>query len=658
LKASETKLQPVIEGTKQYVVPLFQRSYSWDVKEWDTLWDDLIEIIEEGESRSHFIGSIVTMQTQSVPEGVSKHLLIDGQQRLTTLFILLAAMRDKARSEPGTLADQIDDLLLKNRYQSDTDRYKLLPTQMDRDSFVAVMESSPEVRNDQIHKARKYFDRRLRSAQAPAIEVLRKTIVECLTVVSISLDPDDNPHLIFESLNAKGRPLSQADLIRNYFFMRIHVKKQESMYLSLWKPMQDELGQDLTEYIRHFLMRNGLIVRQGDVYLSIKQKADQLDADGVIAYLGEISKFAIYYSKLLRPDIEENSKLRGQLHRLNRMEVTVAYPFLLNLLSDREETRLSLEEFIDTLSVLENFLTRRFVCGIPTTGLNKVFPVLYSQAVQSPSLSEGVKEVLWSRNYPRDLEFRDRFVTSRLYGGGDRVDKTKLILERLEESFGHKEVVPFDTLTIEHLMPQTLTDWWRAHLGENWAVVYDTLIDTIGNLTLTAYNSPLSNMDWQSKKTILVQSHIELNSYFDSFPEWTEQSIRSRADMLAERAIRLWPYFGKSQEELATTSGSVTGRAPAAIHVFGQRIPCTTWRDVVQNTLETIAELDDEKFQLIAERFPRMLNKDATKMRTKRQLSNGTYLETHLSADSIYRFCVQATEYADMSAEDWSVEFQ
>ena len=223
MKASETKLQPIIEGTKQYVVPLFQRPYSWDVKEWEILWNDLVELCEEEQPRSHFFGSIVTTPAQSVPEGVTKYLLIDGQQRITTIFILLALLRDKARGLPGTLTNQIEDLLLMNRYQEGTDVFKLLPTQGDRESFIRIMQGQTDTHEDQITKAYKFFEKRLRSKPELSLETLRKVVVSNLMLVSIVLDRDDNPHLIFESLNYKGRSLSQADLIRNYFFMRVHV---------------------------------------------------------------------------------------------------------------------------------------------------------------------------------------------------------------------------------------------------------------------------------------------------------------------------------------------------------------------------------------------------------------------------------------------------
>src|SRR5215218_2975062 len=237
MKASETNFQPVIEGTKQYVVPLFQRAYSWDNKQWNTLWQDILSLTEEQQPRDHFIGSIVTMPTDAVPQGVSKFLLIDGQQRLTTLFILLALLRDEAKDIPeSTLAQEIEETLLMNRFKKGDDIWKLLPTHADREAFTQLLTDGSTAQETRISKAAKFFRKKLRSSQAPDLETLKKVIVRNLMLVSIVLQSDDNPHLIFESLNAKGRPLSQADLIRNYFFMRIHTADQEYLYETSWEP--------------------------------------------------------------------------------------------------------------------------------------------------------------------------------------------------------------------------------------------------------------------------------------------------------------------------------------------------------------------------------------------------------------------------------------
>ena len=369
MKASETKLQRVIEGTNQYVVPLFQRKYSWDTKEWNTLWEDLFELYEEENPRSHFIGSIVTMPTQSVPEGVAKFLLIDGQQRFTTIFILLSVLRDKARTTAsGTLADEIEQTLLKNPFKQGHDAFKLLPTQGDRESFLSVIKNEVVSTDDQIVRAYKFFERKVRASQILDLEKLKQIIVSQLILVSIVLDRDDNPHLVFESLNAKGRALSQADLIRNYFFMKIHVDEQERLYGACWTPMQDRLGENLTECIRHFLMKDGGVIKQGEIYFALKERADEKSPQQIVEYLQEITRFAEYYARLLTPSLEPSANISHQMHRLNRIEVTTAYPFLLNIYNDHTAGTVSESEFAEILRILENFMVRRFVCGVPTYG--------------------------------------------------------------------------------------------------------------------------------------------------------------------------------------------------------------------------------------------------------------------------------------------------
>lgn len=657
MKASETKLQKIVEGTNQYVVPLYQRQYSWESKQWTVLWDDLVELCEEENPRTHFIGSIVTAPTQSVPEGVAKYLLIDGQQRLTTVFILLAALRDKAKQlQLESLAPEIEQTLLRNMFKQGNDTYKLLPTQADRSAFIRIM-CGEDVEDGLIAAAYRFFGKKLRAADSIFLEKLKRVIVNHLIVVSIVLESDDNPHLIFESLNAKGLPLSQADLIRNYFFMRIHVDEQDRLYLEFWKPMQQRLGDNLTECIRHFLMKDGALVKQGEVYFALKDRAEQKTPNEVLAYLAELAEYAGYYAKLVHPQDEPSANLRDRMRRLNRIEVTVAYPFLLNVYRDYAKGEMSESGFALVLDALENFMIRRWVCSVPTYGLNKVFPPLYAQAKLSGDFLAGLKEVLATKNYPRDVEFQTRLVTAKLYAPGERVAKTKLILDRLEESFDHQEPVVLEELTIEHVMPQQLTSEWQSNLGDDWEAIHELLLHTLGNLTLTGYNSPLSNDPFAQKRQILLNSHLELNRCFENLSEWTETTIRNRAEVLAERSRRVWPYFGPQADGASEAITGVTGRTPSAVIVLGERHAVGSWRDVAQHTVESLIHLDEDKFTEIVEQFPKFLGRDATRFRSSRELSNGTHMLTNLSASSIHRFCIQVTQAAGMSLDDWRVEF-
>lgn len=653
MQAKETKLQDIIEGTKQYVIPLFQRTYSWQNKEWEILWKDLMELCETENPRSHFIGSIVNMPTVSVPEGVAKFLLIDGQQRLTTIFIILILLRNKARElQNQEFADEINNTLLVNPYKKENDFFKLMPTQVDRKAYKNLINGKLNDAENQLTRAYVFFEKKLRQVEIEN-EKLKRIITSCFSVVSIVLESDDNPYLVFESLNAKGRPLTQADLIRNYFFMRIHIDRQDEVYSNYWQPMQTALNDSLTEYIRHFLMRTGSIIKQIDVYYALKERVSPTNA---IDSLKELQQYSIYYQRLIYPEFEPDRDLQKYFRRLNKIEVTTAYPLLLNLYGDYTENKISKPDFITILKILENYLIRRFVCNIPSQGLNKIFPMIYQQLAEKHpnNFSEGIKIILQSKGYPKDNDFYPRFKEAKFYGGGDRQIKTKLILETLEESYVHKEAVPFENLTIEHVMPQTLSEWWQDHLGEDWEETHELFLHTIGNLTLSAYNPELSNGDFTAKKLIYNKSHLELNKYFSSISSWTRSEIEKRAEVLAKQALEIWSYFGE-EKAVSSELKEVTGTTPSELMILGQRFQVETWRDVLEQTLNTIADLEPEKFETIANNFPRYIGKDKNKFRAVRELQNGYFIEVNMSAQSIQRFCSQAMETIELTSEEWDV---
>ena len=653
MQANETRLSKILEGQNQYVIPLFQRTYSWDTKEWNVLWDDLIELLDSESPRTHFIGSIVSMPTVSVPEGVAKYLLIDGQQRITTIFILLTLLRDKAReSGEDRLAEEIANTLLVNTYQDGDDHFKLMQTQVDRVAYKALINNTDRVQDSQIQRAHDFLSRKI-NQRRPDLRKFKELIRTNLSLVSIVLDPDDNPHLVFESLNAKGRPLTQADLIRNYFFMRVHTNQQEEIYTLYWQPMQTDLGNSLTEYIRHYLTRRGTVIKQSDVYQVLK---DDVSVSNALTYLQELAYYAKLYKKLLDPASEPEVSIRTYLQRLNRIEVTTAYPLLLNLYAEYDSQKLTAMEFVSMLQTLENYLIRRFVCGYATNQLNKIFPGVYAFIVRSSvGMVEGLKLALQTKGYPKDSEVMLRFKDARLYGSGDRLTKTKLILETLEKKYGHKERVSSDNLTVEHIMPQTLTSWWQKHLGTDWQDTHELLLHTIGNLTLTAYNSELSNDTFSVKKERFAQSHLDLNAYFENCSDWMGEQIEERSDKLALSALSIWPYFGK--DDIGQETGPVTGTTPTKLFILGEEFDVKSWRDVLENTLNTIAFLEPEKFAVVAEVMPLYISRSRGNKRDVRQLTDGYFVEVNLSAKRIEKVCIQAIQTAELTAEDWKVDF-
>lgn len=654
MKASETKFLPLIEGTKQYVVPLFQRAYSWEKKEWNVFWADLMWLCENDEPSSHFIGSMVTMPTVSVPEGVAKFLLIDGQQRLTTIYVLLSLLRDLAKSRgQDELAQEIQHTKLVNPYKKGGDFHKLLPTQVDRNAFNAVIAGEATSVDGPLARCYRFFEKEVKQSGID-VAVLDKVLSSRLSVVSIVLDPDDNPHLVFESLNAKGRPLTQADLLRNYFFMRVHTDEQQEVYSKYWEPMQAALGENLPECIRHYLMRNGKVIKQSDVYFDLKGRIADGDA---LRIMQDIAVFATYYSRFVNPDLEPDAGLRSVLWRLRRLEVTTAYPFLLNCFHDLAQGALDRDALLDILQTIENYIIRRFVCSLPSNPLQPTFVALYQQAQieKLTGLADGVRRVLQSRGYPKDNAFFDALVTTRLYGPGDRQSRTKIILEQLEASAHHKEQVDLRDLTIEHVMPQSITKWWEQQLGDTWQEDHELLLNTLGNLTLTAYNSEMSNDPFPKKQARLSDSHVGLNAYFSDLARWDRDAIHKRSRALARLALNVWPYFGEERTPLLTVK-DITGTTPEAVTILGQRFEVDTWRAVLERTIGTIADLEPSLFEMLARDYPRFVGQDPSRFRRSGDLGNGYYIEVNLSAKSIYQLCSQAVASIGLSGDDWRVE--
>lgn len=664
MKASETHLGKILEGNNQFVVPLFQRPYTWDESRWKVLWADLVELCEDEtdsvRAKPHFMGSIVTVPTRSVPEGVTKFLLIDGQQRLTTLQVLLAALRDSARGLPGSLSEKLEKSHLVNQFEEGLDHFKLLPTQTngDRKAFLALISGELQADSDsRVAKAYAWFQKKLSSRGSPDAERLASIILRRLSLVSITLDHDDNPHLIFESLNYKGEPLTQGDLIRNYFLMRVPVAEQEKLFQSCWEPMQLRLKEELSEFVRHFLMRQGSVVKKSDIYRTLKERTDEQTPSGIASFLDELRRSAVHYHRLLDPAQELNPDLLPRLRRFERLEVSVAWPLLLNLYAEHDAGSLSIGEFSAILDTLENYFIRRFVCGVPTHGLNKTLTPLFHQAKTHLSLLDGVKAILAQRGYPSDTEFRNALINGRLYGVGERLPKAKLILESLERSLAGKEQVTTEPLTIEHIMPQTPTPWWEESLGEDWRETHELKLHTLGNLTLTGYNSELSNGDFTSKREFFAQSPVHLSRSIARFEKWDADALQQRGEELAELALRTWAYFGPTDSLFSNAvTGGFTGRTPVAAIVLGEKREASTWREVLQRTLEAVRDAAPEAFDAVVADFPRLLSIDATKFRAPRLLNGSLHFETNLSAESIARYCQQIVVAAGYSASDWSVE--
>jgi uncharacterized protein with ParB-like and HNH nuclease domain len=671
MTANETRLQDIISGDRQFVIPLFQRVYSWEKRQWEMLWNDIIELSDSNEAtesqreepRTHFMGSIVNFPTVSVPEGVAKFLLIDGQQRLTTILLLLIAIRDVAKNsndeDEKTLAEEIHQKYVINNFKKGNDYYKVLPTQGDRENFQKLVQAKEynQENKGRILLGYEYFLGKIKKTTHKTLANLKETVTSKLSLVSITLGKEDNPYLVFESLNSKGEPLSPADLIRNHFFMCIHVDKQDDVFQEEWKPMQDNLEQNLTDFIKHFLMRDGGFIKQNDIYITLKNKVKTSNA---LEKLQELSKFSFYYQRLLQPEFEPNKDIQKYLKRLNRLDVTTCYPLLLNFYNIYDEKLLSSNQFVEILQVLENYLIRRAICNIPSNQLNKIFPELFKQIERDypNDFVFGLKSILQTKGYPKDIDFLENLQKIKFYGGSPLNSRTQLILESIEESFGHREIINFETTktSIEHIMPRHPDEDWRKELGEDWQLIHESYVDDLGNLTLTAigYNSEMSNNSFYIKKKTLKESHLELNRYFDDIKVWNKDEIEKRSEYLAKKCLEIWSYFGITNEPV-TNSDDITGKTPTGLWILSQNFQVQSWRDVLENTLNVIAELEPEKFEVIAQKYPRFLSLDENKFKNSRKQKNGYFFEVKLSAKDIHKFCLSAIREIDLTDDDWKV---
>jgi len=546
MKANDTQIRIFLEGTKQFIVPLFQRTYSWKKENIQKLWEDLEDTKNDKES-THFFGSFVTMPVPSSASGVSQYTIIDGQQRLVTICIFLATLRNRIIeiNPKYEKKDEINEVYLINKFHPEN-KYKVVPTEADRNIFFAILnEVNPLVDGSHlIAETYRFFSNKLSAINdLGELVSLKDTMLSKFSVVDIRLENEDDPYLIFESLNAKGIPLTQADLVRNYLFMRLNPNKQQNVYDKIWFPMQENLQESLEDFIRHYLAMDGNVPNYNKIYARFKEIADKKakSEEDVIDIMEELLNYSKYYYILLYPENESEEKLKRYFEKLDRLEVTTSYPLLLKLYDDYANKKLSIDDFAECLQVIETYIVRRAVCGIPTNVLNKYFPTIYNSLDQTNvvhSLKNKLKSGTGARRMPDDDEFKQCLQERKLFGS--RI--LQYLLEELER-YNNKEVVDFEELQIEHIMPQTLTDEWKKELGSVWELTYQKYLDTLGNLTLTGYNPEYSNKLFIEKRDMkkgFKYSGLQLNRDLAKLERWTEKEILDRAMELSRIGLEIW----------------------------------------------------------------------------------------------------------------------
>ena len=518
----------------------------------EKLWDDILEVYAMPQPQRHFIGSVVTQPIPDAPERAQKFMLIDGQQRMTTLLLLLAVIRFHANEQQDqeSLSGEITDTCLHNIYVSNQDeQFKLRPTLADREAFEAAMKGEIPDKSSQIGEAWHYFSGKVEGNDPEdkpiVLRQLKERVTLYLDLVSIRLEQGDSPNRIFESLNNTGMRLEAADLIRNYIFMHIPDEhQQDQAYERLWFPLQETLGDSIDDFFWRYSMKDGKLTRWDDIFDDTRDELEKHPDEDVVPALEDFFKFSGHYMRIKYPEQNETSEvIKVQTTRLNDWEVEVSYLFLLAIFDQYTCGQIPLPDLVQVLQMVESFVVRRTICGVPTNRLRRIFAGMAGQ-YDLTDIVESCRTYLLTNQWPDDDEFHQKLVSYRLYNPA-RLRRTRLILDSLERSFNHKESPEMhDNISIEHIMPQTLNDEWEDMLGSDAKRVHSQWLDSIGNLTLTGYNPNLGNRPFGKKLELLKGSKFELTSDAENgvlgVDVWNEGSIKERANRLANRALRIW----------------------------------------------------------------------------------------------------------------------
>ena len=547
------RLGPLLDGPRQYVVPYFQRAYSWRRRQWVTLFDDILELYELGARNSHFLGSVVLLAeadeigspTLSI---LSPTLVIDGQQRIVTLSLFLAAVREAARERDPALAERLHRSYLVNSAEDGQDHPKILTTHQDQAAFSTVINNGTEPNASPIRDAYRTFKESLGEQLEKGLDLHRLVgiVLSQLSFVAITLDPEDNPYRIFESLNAKGMPLTQGDLLRNYFFMRLPPTEHERWYTTVWSPMQTRLGEQFDAYMRDFLLKEGHPIRPDEVYQEWRKRLGPLDEEAIRAVLRELADWSLEYDQILHPQRESDAEVRKRLQRLTAWSKTVPYqfyPLLLRLHADYRRELLTADQLTAIFRSIESLFVRRLFTSAPVRDENQLLIELYDATTNQADRAQALVEAL-SRpqiGWPDDADFVEGVVRLPLYFAS-HPEQRKLILEALEDSFAHRVPVRYDQLDLQLITPLLPRPDWLAELGVG-EEQYWKVIGSLGNFTwVPRGRAPDLGVAERKKELLRMTRHgLELVKDFAQIERWTAEEIERRSRRLGERAVQVWP---------------------------------------------------------------------------------------------------------------------
>jgi uncharacterized protein with ParB-like and HNH nuclease domain len=628
MKANEKGLLRFLEGAdKQFIIPIYQRNYDWKKEHCEQLFNDLIDICKNN-FRNHFLGSIVSIYYDD-GDG-QEYLVIDGQQRLTTISLLLLAIYnliDSKKINTEFKKEQLKEEYLVNKYSHDDKKLRLKHIKDDNIAFEKIFTNREQefIQDSNITKNYMYFKNRLVSLKDITIDDLYKGIKK-LIVIEIELKRgEDDPQLIFESLNSTGLSLTQADLVRNYVLMKEDTQNQNTYYSSYWKNIEVNTSYKVNEFIRDYLtFKERNIPNKDNVYKSFKRYTDKNysyeEDKSVELLLKDMLKFSEYYKAFTKCSTSDK-EINTMLTNINNLDMTVCYPFLLEVFDDYSNEIINKDELVDTLYYIESFAFRRSICDAPTNALNKVFMTLGRDIKKYKDYQENYVNIFkyilsnkkLSQRFPNDDEFAEKLVSRDIY---NLKNKNKYHLLQSLENYDNKERVDIlnlisdNTLTIEHIMPQTLSEAWKKNIGESYKVIYDKYINTLGNITLTGYNSAYSNKTFLDKKQMdkgFNESRLFLNSHLKNINKWTEKEIQERANILKDKSLRIWKFpqlqYIPQGETVNLYSladeNDFTGERIQSYLFKGEEYYIKSWKDFYESIAKLLYDSDPLTFENI-----------------------------------------------------------
>lgn len=604
--------QPLIKffdgSDKRFIIPLYQRNYDWEESNCKQLFQDLIKL-HHSDRKSHFFGSIVS----SIQSGTEDRFIIDGQQRITTVSLLLIAMVNANKdglieATDAKLVEKIFKRYLVDEYQEDERKVKLKPIKKDMQAFDALLYKPKEqfIKESNVTRNYNFFYNEITRADLTLDELF--DTIKKLEIINIRLDEDDDPQLIFESLNSTGVDLSEADKIRNYLLMSLTPTEQEDLYTRFWNPIEEFTNYDPSPFVRDYLtIKQGKIGRSDNIYFMFKDYAENGHINRA-TLLEDMYHYAKLYSQIDKANIGTD-KLNRKLEQLRTLDFTIAYPFFMAFFNYASSIGLSETEIYQVLDVIEAYWARRIICNFPSNAMNKVFATLHRDVLNYISKADNESAYSYinvltyvllkkggSAVFPSDEEVKSDFKTRQVYKM--QANARMFILERMEnqDSNERHDVVKElkdKHITIEHIMPQTLSDKWKTALGNDWERIHEQYLHTMANLTLTGYNSQYSNLTFIEKRDMekgFKDSAYRLNNYVRSCEQWTETELKARQKELLGVFMRLWPMPTTSFEPLKREAESAslddedyefTGKKLQAYILHGVRYSVNTWKEML-----------------------------------------------------------------------------